>query len=294
MPEPRRRRGAEDLHLRRRRSAADALRAGQGRDHRARGRLHRLPRGLRRGHLRSLLRRASPPSTATAASASATTVQAPPVLVDAARGTSVNCRASQGKFLCAAPKLPSGTYSVLWDKTPPPEPYIDLANDSSGIGFTLEENGPPAMINVRLKATDPHGVGRHRAARAAAVRARLARRRQRRAAGGAALERADGAVQGEQGDELRQRRVPDPLRVHRSGRSGASASACSTAPATAPTRTRPEVLLGFFNRITIDSFTVTPTSRAVPGRSGDAVLEHQGARSRPASIRASARSRSTR
>ena len=50
------------------------------------------------------------------------TVQAPPVLVDAARATSVNCRASQGKFLCPAPKLPNGTYSILWDKTRRPTP----------------------------------------------------------------------------------------------------------------------------------------------------------------------------
>lgn len=86
-------------------------------------------------------------------------VSAPPVLTNAGRTTISNCRALAGKFLCAAPKLPSGTYSVLWDKTPPPEPSIDLASNSSGIGFSLEENGAPEMINVRIKANDPNGLG---------------------------------------------------------------------------------------------------------------------------------------
>jgi len=192
------------------------------------------------------------------------TVQAPPMLVDAARGTSVNCQASKGKFLCPAPKLPSGTYSVLWDKTPPPDPYIDLANSGSGIGFTLEENGPPDMINVRLKATDPDGIGGIEllellpfvANSLDALNGELPVA-QRWSAPTAPF-KASKVTTYDSGvfqipytyaDSAKRR-----FRVRVFDRAGNSTD-----------KNSPEVLLGFFNRITVESFTATPASVQSPG-----------------------------
>jgi hypothetical protein len=192
------------------------------------------------------------------------TVQAPPVLRDASRGTSINCQTGPGKFLCPAPKLPSGTYSVLWDKTPPPDPYIDLANDSSGIGFSLEENGPPAMINVRLKATDPDGIGGielleilpfvSSSLDAANGELPVA---QRWSAPTAPFQ-ASKLTNYDSGVFQIPYAYTDPaqrrFRVRVFDRAGNSTDKNSS-----------EILLGFFNRITVESFTATPASVQMPG-----------------------------
>lgn len=191
-------------------------------------------------------------------------VQAPPRLVDPGRGTSVNCVPSQGRFVCPAPAVPSGTYSVLWDKTPPPDPYIDLANQSSGIGFSLEENGPPAMINVRLKATDPDGLGGvqlleilpYAATSLDAANGELPVAVRWTAP--AAQFSASKVTNYDSGVFQIPYAYTDPaerrFRVRVFDRAGNSTDKNSS-----------EVLKGFHNHITINSFTVTPSSMQSPG-----------------------------
>ncbi len=191
------------------------------------------------------------------------TVQAPPVLVGP-RGTTVNCQPSKGKFICPAPAIPSGTYSVLWDKTPPPDPYIDLANSGSGIGFWLEENGPPDMIHVRLKANDPDGIGGIELVEILPfVSSTLD------AANGelpvavrwsapTAPFKASKVTSYDSGVFMIPYTYTDPperrFRARVFDRAGNSTNKNSS-----------EVLLGFYNRITIESFTVTPSSVQLPG-----------------------------
>lgn len=192
------------------------------------------------------------------------TLGAPPRLVDTTRGTSVNCQVVASKFVCVASKLPNGKYAVLWDKTPPPDGYIDLANDSSGIGFSLEENGPPDMINVRLKATDPNALGGVELVEILpfvpttldaangelpiAVRWR-APAAQFTASKVTAYDSQVFQIPYAYTDPAKRR-----FRIRVFDRAGNSNS-----------KNSPEVLQGFFNRITIDSFTVTPSSVQHPG-----------------------------
>lgn len=87
-------------------------------------------------------------------------VATPPVLgVNGAR-SNIPCNVSAGKFLCPAPKLPSGTLSIYWDKTPPPIPSFTLDNGSDG-GTTIpvHDNQPAPLMRLRVHATDPQSLG---------------------------------------------------------------------------------------------------------------------------------------
>jgi Bacterial Ig domain len=84
-------------------------------------------------------------------------VYAPPVLSQGSGRSPIACSVKTGKFLCPAPKLPSGTFSVLWDKTPPPKPVF-LRQLPLG-AVVLTEDGPAGTLNFRITASDPDGLG---------------------------------------------------------------------------------------------------------------------------------------
>lgn len=83
----------------------------------------------------------------------------PPTLGGAGRSSAINCQAAGGKFICSAPKLPSGTYSVMWDKEAPPEPAFSAKSTSAGTLVYRDELETDAVFNTRIIATDPHGLG---------------------------------------------------------------------------------------------------------------------------------------
>ena len=66
-------------------------------------------------------------------------------------------RPREGKFICAAPELPSGTYSVMWDTEQPPEPTFGVKSTSSGTFVYEDELETGAVFNVRVFGSDPHG-----------------------------------------------------------------------------------------------------------------------------------------
>ncbi|MEP7300108.1 MAG: Ig-like domain-containing protein [Caldimonas sp.] len=71
----------------------------------------------------------------------------------------LNCVTSKGKFFCPSSKLPFGVYSVMWDKTPPAKPDFDVRGTSGGTGVFMEEIGPGAVVNFKITASDPNGLG---------------------------------------------------------------------------------------------------------------------------------------
>ncbi|MEP7301105.1 MAG: Ig-like domain-containing protein [Caldimonas sp.] len=87
------------------------------------------------------------------------TITSPPRLGQAGALSNLNCVTSRGKFLCPATKLPVGSYSVLWDRTLPPVPDFDVKGSSGGTGVFMEEIGPGSVVNFRIKADDPEGLG---------------------------------------------------------------------------------------------------------------------------------------
>ena len=88
-------------------------------------------------------------------------VATPPVLGQSGSPSALSCSIQNGKFVCVAPRLPSGTFSVLWDREPPPLPTFDLS--TNGLQETFidvnEVGGLPGKAIFRIRATDPHGLG---------------------------------------------------------------------------------------------------------------------------------------
>jgi hypothetical protein len=83
----------------------------------------------------------------------------PPVLVGAGRTPVAGCTPKGGKFICSAPKLPSGTYSVLWDTEQPPEPTFGLKSTGGGTFIYKDELESGAVFSARIFGGDPHGYG---------------------------------------------------------------------------------------------------------------------------------------
>lgn len=83
----------------------------------------------------------------------------PPVLVGAGRTPLASCTPKGGKFICSAPKLPSGTYSVLWDTEQPPEPTFGLKSTGGGTFIYKDELESGAVFSARIFGSDPHGYG---------------------------------------------------------------------------------------------------------------------------------------
>lgn len=83
----------------------------------------------------------------------------PPVLVGSGRSPIASCSPKGGKFVCSAPKLPSGTYSVLWDKEQPPAPTFGVKSTSGGTFVYKDELETGAVFRARVFGTDPHGYG---------------------------------------------------------------------------------------------------------------------------------------
>ena len=87
-------------------------------------------------------------------------VATPPVLGVSGARSNIACNVSGGKFLCPAPKVPSGTLSIYWDKTPPPVPSFTLDSGSNGATtIAVQDNLPAPVMRLRAKATDPQGLG---------------------------------------------------------------------------------------------------------------------------------------
>lgn len=80
-----------------------------------------------------------------------------PVLSQGGTRSTITCSVNLGKFLCPVAKLPSGTYSVLWDKTPPPLPTFGRQLPLGPV--TLTEGGPAGSLAFRITASDPNGLG---------------------------------------------------------------------------------------------------------------------------------------
>ncbi|MEO5883695.1 MAG: Ig-like domain-containing protein, partial [Caldimonas sp.] len=188
-------------------------------------------------------------------------VMGPPVLGQSGQVSTLNCLTARGKFLCPAPKLPNGTYSVLWDKTTPPQPELDVKGSSGGTGVFMEEVGPGGMVNFRIKATDPNGLG------GVELMEWLAYDPQNSAAGTPTFQRwhADPALFSgaavKNYDSL-SFQLPylqtDPVKRHffarvydRAGNSSLDYNNL--------------IVQSYISKITIDSFTVTPTSVPLPG-----------------------------
>jgi len=188
-------------------------------------------------------------------------VMGPPVLGQSGQVSTLNCLTARGKFLCPAPKLPNGTYSVLWDKTTPPKPDLDVKGSSGGTGVFMEEVGPGGMVNFRIKATDPNGLG------GVELMEWLAYDPQNSAAGTPTFLRwhADPALFSgaavKNYDSL-SFQLPylqtDPVKRHffarvydRAGNSSLDYNNL--------------IVQSYISKITIDSFTVTPTSVPLPG-----------------------------
>lgn len=87
------------------------------------------------------------------------TTYSPPQFGQSGTLAKLNCVSSKGKFYCPTSKLPFGTYSVLWDKTPPARPDFDVRGTSGGTGVYMEEIGPGAEVNFKITASDPNGLG---------------------------------------------------------------------------------------------------------------------------------------
>ena len=87
------------------------------------------------------------------------TFTTPPVLRGSRGNFFANCQPSNGKFLCAAPTMPSGTYSVLWDKEAPPKPTFSAKSTSAGTFVYKDELETGAVFDAAITATDPHGLG---------------------------------------------------------------------------------------------------------------------------------------
>lgn len=83
----------------------------------------------------------------------------PPVLRGASGALLANCAPKSGKFVCSAPKLPSGTYSVLWDKQQPPDFAFNAKSTSDGTFVYKDELDTDAVFRARIIATDPNGLG---------------------------------------------------------------------------------------------------------------------------------------
>ena len=84
----------------------------------------------------------------------------PPVLTGGpGRGPLGNCTPRNGSFVCTVPALPSGTYSVLWDRTPPSPPVFSAKSTSGGTFVYKDELQTDAKFRVALTAADPHGLG---------------------------------------------------------------------------------------------------------------------------------------
>lgn len=88
-------------------------------------------------------------------------VATPPVLGQSGSPSALSCSVQNGKFVCVAARLPSGTFSVLWDREPPPLPTFDLS--TNGLQETFidvnEVGGLPGKAIFRIRATDPQGLG---------------------------------------------------------------------------------------------------------------------------------------
>ncbi len=82
----------------------------------------------------------------------------PPVLTGPGRSLFGNCRATGGKFMCSAPILPSGTYSVMWDKDAPPKPGFNTKSTGDGNFVYKDELETGAVFRARITASDPHGL----------------------------------------------------------------------------------------------------------------------------------------
>jgi len=94
------------------------------------------------------------------------TVATAPVLGVHGKPSSVTCTPRDGYFLCLAGRLPTGRLSVLWDRTPSPEPLVGLSTPVSlpaSLGVPLRvvvpENGTPTPMYFTIKASDPDGLG---------------------------------------------------------------------------------------------------------------------------------------
>ncbi|MGH3581451.1 MAG: Ig-like domain-containing protein, partial [Mycobacterium sp.] len=83
----------------------------------------------------------------------------PPVLKGPRGDILANCTPRNSKFVCVAPKLPNGVYSVLWDKEPPPQPIFSAKSTSSGTFVYKDELETDAVFNAAIIASDPHGLG---------------------------------------------------------------------------------------------------------------------------------------
>ena len=87
------------------------------------------------------------------------TFATPPVLKGPRGDILANCTPRNNKFVCVAPKLPNGVYSVLWDKEPPPQPIFSAKSTSSGTFVYKDELETGAVFNAAIIASDPHGLG---------------------------------------------------------------------------------------------------------------------------------------
>jgi Bacterial Ig domain len=189
------------------------------------------------------------------------TVMGPPVLGQSGQVSTLNCLTSRGKFLCPAPKLPNDTYSVLWDKTTPPKPELDVKGSSGGTGVFMEEVGPGSVVNFRIKATDPNGLG------GVELMEWLAYDPQNSAAGTPTFQRwhADPALFSgaavKNYDSL-SFQLPylqtDPVKRHFFARVYDRAGNSSLAYNNL-------IVQSYISKITIDSFTVTPATVPLPG-----------------------------
>lgn len=87
------------------------------------------------------------------------TFATPPVLKGPRGDILANCTLKNSKFVCAAPKLPNGPYSVLWDKEPPPQPIFSAKSTSGGTFVYKDELDTGAVFNAAIIASDPHALG---------------------------------------------------------------------------------------------------------------------------------------
>ena len=83
----------------------------------------------------------------------------PPVLQGPGRTTLGSCTPKAGKFICSAPGLPSGTYSVMYDTAAPPDPGFNAKSTSDGTFVYKDELQTGAVFKARITGSDPHGLG---------------------------------------------------------------------------------------------------------------------------------------
>ena len=189
------------------------------------------------------------------------TFATPPVLKGPRGDILANCT-PQRKFICVAPKLPSGTYSVLWDKEQPPEPTFGVKSTASGTFVYKDELETGAVFSARSSAATRTATARPRSSRSSTlapgivlgnlnVRAHLA------GAGRHLLGRTVTNYDSGHRHSLRQRRLAPVKRrfmarvFDKAGNSNLS---------------NPILALQFFvAKIAIESFTVSPSSVQYPG-----------------------------